>query len=51
MINHQFGVTDSSWEHEDGVLFYSKEKIKSGDELFHTYNDGTAITYLDTFSH
>ena len=51
MINHQFGVTDSAWGHEDGVLFYSKEKIKAGDELFHTYNNGTAITYLDTFSH
>ena len=46
MINHQFGVTDFSWEHEDGVLFYSKEKIKTGDELFHTYFDGTALVYL-----
>ena len=46
MINHQFGVTDFSWKYEDGVLFYSKEKIKAGDELFLTYLDATTLVFL-----
>ena len=49
MINHQNGVTGFSWTHEDGVLFYSEEKIKTGDELFHSYLDGTAITLLSMY--
>ena len=38
--------TKCSWEDEDGVLFYSTEKIKAGDELFHHYIDSSAIRLL-----
>ena len=41
--------TKCSWEDEDGVLFYSTEKIKAGDELFHHYIDSSAIRLLSYY--
>ena len=43
--------TKCSWEDEDGVLFYSTEKIKAGDELFHHYIDSSAIRQSDSDSY